>query len=198
MTDMSGGNTATGAHNNVPVEHRWLGMDRRLLPPTLAVLAVVLLWAVITPWVAGLLSYDVEVEPGTTIDVGSISFTPTPGWEIVSQSESAVELHNAAVTVKITQGTFSGDDLSVLLAAVNDLEDIAAFVGPQNSITTDSGLVGLTESFENSSRHGLVAVFAQDGAGIEVVVEGPIPNATTFGTEIDAMISSIRFQEVGS
>lgn len=198
MTEDSAGPAQVTPDGHVPVEYRLLGMDRRMVAPTLAVLAVVMLWAVVTPWIAGAMSYDVEVQPGTTIDVGDITFTPTPGWETVSQSESGVELHNAAVTLEITQGTFSGDDLIVLLAAVNEIEDVTAFVGPQNSITTDSGLVGLTESFENNSRHGMIVVFAQDGVGIEVVVEGPSPNVTILGSEIDAMISSIRITEVAS
>lgn len=199
MTDTSADIRPGGFEGPVPVEHRLLGLDRRLLPATAAVLAVVVLWAVIVPWIASAMSYDNEVAAGTTLEVGAdVVFTPTPGWEVDPRAEGTVILHNAAVTFSVSQGSFSGDDLGELLAAVNEVEDVTAFVGPQNSITTKSGLAGLTESFQNHSTRGSVTVFAENGIGIEVLVMGPQANVATFGNEIDEMISSIRFEEAGS
>lgn len=57
--------------NPVPVEHRVLGLDKRKLGGTAAVLALVVLWAVLTPFIDSKIPYDNEVAAGQTFDVGS-------------------------------------------------------------------------------------------------------------------------------
>jgi len=48
----------------VPVEHRFLGLDRLSLLPGLVVLALFVLWTVVVPSVNDLLRYGQQAEAG--------------------------------------------------------------------------------------------------------------------------------------
>ena len=182
-------------HDLPPVEHRLFGLDRRLFGPTLGVGLLVLLWAVLVPWLAGTISFDDTIEPGTTLDAGSgVTFKPAPGWELsdTGAEGGGVEIHHSGLTFTIRTGAFDGE-LPDLLDAVNEIEDIEAIAGAQSSVVTDEGVTGISEPFDAPGKHGEIVVFAQEGIGVEVVVVGPKPSASSFGPEIDAMIRSVSF-----
>ena len=180
----------------VPVEHRLLGLDRRTIAPTLWVLALVLLWSTIVPFIDRHVSYDVEVEPGTVLDVGSgVTIVPPPYWEIDPQTaltEGSLVVHHSGVTVTVTVGVFDGE-LSDLMASANDALDVDRITSAQTSITTSSGSVGLIEAFQSGNAHGFIAVFAEDGVGVEIEAIGPEPQIHRFESEIDDMVVSLEF-----
>ena len=101
-------------------------------------------------------------------------------------------MHSAGLTVTVTVGTFDGE-LSDLMASANDALDIHRITRPQSSITTTQGSTGLIESFDSANSHGSLAVFAQDGVGVEIESLGPEPLATKYADEINAMIISLQF-----
>ena len=48
----------------VPVEHRWLGLDRRSIPFALVAFAVLALWAWALPWVDARVAWDDTTRAG--------------------------------------------------------------------------------------------------------------------------------------
>ncbi|NOX30095.1 MAG: hypothetical protein GXP35_08625 [Actinobacteria bacterium] len=181
---------------SVPVEHRVLGLDRRKLAATLAVLALIVLWAVAVPYIDSSISYETEVAAGQTFDVGSgVTIVPPTRWEVDPQTaltQGLLVVHNSGLTVTVTVGTFDGD-LSELMESANDSLGIDRITSPQSSITTTQGSTGLIESFDSANSHGVFAVFAEDGVGVEIESLGPEPMATRFADEINAMILSLQF-----
>ena len=180
----------------VPVEHRVLGLDKRKLGGTLAVLAVVLLWAVVVPLIADAIPYDDEVASGESFSISkSVSIVPPVGWEVEPRTvldSGTLVVHNSGLTVTVTVGTFDGD-LSELMAKANDGLDIDRITKPQSSITTNDGSTGLIESFDGVNQHGMLAVFAEDDVGVEVEAVGPEPLFTRYSDEILAMIATLQF-----
>ena len=60
----------------VPVDGRWLGLDRRTLVPALVVLAVAALMSIVLPAANKLTPYDDEVVEGDVVSIGVASFVP--------------------------------------------------------------------------------------------------------------------------
>ncbi|RLE24122.1 MAG: hypothetical protein DRJ50_05125 [Actinobacteria bacterium] len=180
----------------VPVEHRVLGLDRRKMVGTLAVLALVILWAVVAPFVDDSIHYENEVASGETFDVGSgVTIVPPTRWEVDPQTaltQGSLVVHNGGLTVTVTVGTFDGE-LSDLMASANESLDIDRITRPQSSITTTQGSTGLIESFDAVNSHGTLSVFAEDGVGVEIESLGPEPLATKYADEINAMVISLQF-----
>jgi hypothetical protein len=180
----------------VPVEHRVLGLDKRKMAGTLGVLALIVLWATIMPFIDSSIRYDDEVAAGQAFDVGSgVTIVPPTRWEVDAQTaltEGSLVVHNGGLTVSVTVGTFDGE-LSDLMASANDALDIDRITRPQSSITTTQGSTGLIESFDAANSHGTLSVFAKDGVGVEIESLGPEPLATRYADEINAMIISLQF-----
>ena len=51
----------------------------------------------------------------------------------------------------------------------------------------------MIEAFNSGNQQGWIAVFAEDGVGVEIVAIGPEPQVTRFEDQIDDMISSLQF-----
>jgi hypothetical protein len=69
----------------VPVEHRFLGLDRRTFPLAGAALAVWLLWAVIVPAIDDAVPWRDTVRPGDVLQLtDGVTMVPVPGWGLQS------------------------------------------------------------------------------------------------------------------
>ena len=69
----------------VPVEHRFLGLDRRTFPFALVALAVWALWTVVVPWVDRQVSWDDPIRAGDVLRVtDNVTMTPIAGWGLES------------------------------------------------------------------------------------------------------------------
>lgn len=182
--------------NAVPVEHRVLGLDKRKMAGTLGVLALIVLWATVMPFIDSSIRYDDEVAAGQAFEVGSgVTIVPPTRWEVDPQTaltQGSLVVHSAGLTVTVTVGTFDGE-LPDLMESANDSLDIHRITRPQSSITTTQGSAGLIESFDSANSHGSLAVFAHDGVGVEIESLGPEPLATKYADEINAMIISLQF-----
>ena len=181
---------------NVPVEHRVVGLDRRKLPATMAVLGLVVLWASVVPFIADSIPYEDEVAAGDAFEVGAVTIVPPVGWEVelrTALDQNSLVVHHSGLIVTTTVGTFDGE-LPELMAAANDNLDIDRITRPQASITTNQGSTGLIESFDSVSSHGTLAVFAEEGVGVRIEAHGPEPLFTRNADAIEAMIVSIRFE----
>ena len=68
----------------VPVDRRWLGLDRPTIAPTLTVFALAIVMVVVLPFIDATVSYD-TAKAGDVIEVqGDVTFVPEAGWAITS------------------------------------------------------------------------------------------------------------------
>jgi hypothetical protein len=200
----------------VPVEHRILGIDKRTILPSLAVLLLVVLMGTILPNIDESVSYDDPIVAGDVMDVvgGTLVFVPAVGWNRVDGSlvgegtpeavgsVSSLALEDASVT--ITTGEFDGtpDELLDQINKVNeDLQDPRGLgsAGPRQSITTASGLTGVVETFTGLDERGVTAAFVVDvdgtSGGVEVVVRGSAQTISDHLDEIATMLDSMALQD---
>jgi hypothetical protein len=208
----------------VPVEDRVLGIERRTIAPSLAVLALVVLLAVVVPAVDQSVDYDDPIVAGDVIDLvgGKLVFVPTPGWNRVDGSlvgEGTAESVGSAstvviedVSVSITTGRFDGtpDELLDQINEMNDaLQDPRGLgsAGPRQEVTSASGLTGVAETFTGLDERGIAAAFVVDvdgtSVGVEVVVRGSVETMDDHLEDITTMLDSMALTsgddaEVGS
>ena len=192
----------------VPVERRFLGMDRSTLLPAglVAALVAVAMW--LLPAVDGSLSVDDPARAGDVIRVGEAEFAPAAGWNIESGlraggSSSGVYPERATVTrdglsFAVTTGSFEGDARALLeqIRTSNDRlgpDAVAIDTGTPSTITNARGDRGALARFRTASSEGLIAAFVFEGLGVEVVAYGPaeVPDGS-LGTDVAAMVRSVR------
>jgi len=206
--------TAPIDHDVPPVEHRLLGLDKRKILPTLAVLALVIFWSGVIPALDEAVDAD-EIEPGTEFSVGGASmlgskatFTPTPGWVVSgvpAPSSPLIELFDEGVSFTVTAGQFEGTPQE-LLDVIRDLHDEFGFEGDEREFSTTSGIPGSAVELVGLDEDGALFAMVQrdpdaaDGAtntprstvsvGIQVIVEGPPDSIEDHADAIGQMIAS--------
>jgi hypothetical protein len=202
----------------VPVEHRVLGIDKRTIAPALVVLGLLILLAFVVPAIDDAVPYDDPIRAGDVMDLvgGRLTFVPAEGWNRVDGSlvgEGSVEAPGSAslltmedISVSITTGAFEGtpDELLDQINAVNeDLKDPRGLgaSGARQTVTTDSGLVGVAETFTGLEQRGVTAAFVVDvdgtSVGVEVVVKGSVESMSDHFDRIVAMLDSIALGDRG-
>jgi hypothetical protein len=200
----------------VPVEHRWLGLDRRSIPYGLVAFGVVALWAWVMPWVSAQVAWDDTTRTGEAFQVTTeVTMTVPPGWGVVSglrtvdEPRGGDEVREAEQTVlvkdgvvfAIQQGPFD-ESPTRLLDQANRITgaQVSGYhvSGESHNVTTAAGLRGVTQSFTSATGAGTVTAFVVDGQGIEVQVAGPQAQATALKSEVDAMIDSLAQDGGGS
>lgn len=180
-----------------PIEHRMMGLDRRLIWPTLGVLVVVLFWSTIMPAVDQSVD-NLEIAPGTIYDMGVATFTPVPGW-VLAEPPSPVGQTRTATIVKesITlnlKGDYWTGSAAELLEQVVRLQGSFVVEGRTIQIRTAQGVLGVMKKFNGPNFIGLIASLVDDGGGIEVTVKGPADAAEQLGRPVAEMIQSIAFK----
>ncbi|WGL52455.1 hypothetical protein P5P86_01190 [Nocardioides sp. BP30] len=191
----------------VPVEHRWLGLDRRSIPYGLVALAVIALWAWVMPWVDDRVAWDDSTRAGEAIQVtDDITMSVAPGWGVIAGLRTSDETRSGAKAVKqdalvkdgvlfsIVQGPFDQSPSRLL----DQTERITAasssgfhVPGETRDVTTAAGLRGIGEDFTYLGGIGSIDAFVVDGTGIEIQVSGPQAQVTALQSETDAMIDSL-------
>ena len=183
----------------VPVEHRVLGLDRRTITPAVIIAVIVMFYAVIIPYVDGLVDHDSAVEAGTSLVIGEgVSIVPPAGWEVTDRTAldaGSLELHNSGILVNATVGPFTGelDDLLAYADGIGDDAESAVVHHEASSIVAADGTAGLEEHWDGVNTEGLLAVFSDGTLGVVIAVEGPQPIVTRHQQELGQMIRSVRF-----
>lgn len=187
----------------VPTEQQTvLGLDRRLIWPTLGILAVVVLFAAVLPAIASSLDHDEPIEPGTVLDAGlGVTFTPADSWSIDLDNTggTTTTLVQGAAIFSIRTGTWSGT-LDEFIEEVNsEVEDRFDYRihGGQSSVMTTQGVTGIGEAFLGAVEDGRLYGFVEDGVGVEVVASGPSGAVSARLDDVEAMVVSISFGEAG-
>jgi hypothetical protein len=174
-----------------------LGMDRRLIGPTLGALLVVLLWSLVMPGIDRAVD-SLEVTPGTVYDMGPAYITPAPGWVLaippspVGESKSATII-SGGVTVQVNGGLWAGS-AGELLDQVGRLQSEFTVESQIYQAHTATGLAGVARKITGPDYAGLIAGFVDAGGGITVIVEGPVDAASQLAQPVGEMIRSITFK----
>ncbi|GAA4361798.1 hypothetical protein [Angustibacter luteus] len=198
----------------VPVEHRWLGLDRRSIPYAVVAFAVIALWAWVMPWGDARVAWDDTTRAGEAFQVTEdVTMTVPPGWGVVAglrttddprmgdQAAEQTVLVKDGVAFSILQGPFDEsatrllDQAERITGAQNDGYHVS---GEARDITSAAGLRGLTQPFTTPVGAGATTVFVVNGRGIEIQVAGQEGQLTQLQPEIDDMIDSLAQDEGGS
>jgi hypothetical protein len=206
---MSTGRDGARWHRWVSVERRWLGLDRRTIPPALVVLALGILIAKVIPAIERAIPYDDQVVAGDVIGVeNGVTFVPPTGWGITEGRRVGDEPRGGAFTpsatvedgdaaFRVTASPFRGDS-NALLDQLDELDEKLKddrglhTTGPAHAVATGSGIDGVLKRYSGTNTDGLLAAFVADGVGIRAVLTAPPGELADQRQEIDRMIASIR------
>ena len=194
-----------------PADHRFLGLDTRVFPHAVAILAVWLLWVVIVPAIDSAVSSEDPTVAGDRLAVTeSVSFTVPAGWNInsgflidqrsASGSVPRVELTGGSVSFVVDADDFTGtaDELLSQVDAVSlatNGSSVLAISSPPQPVTTDGGLTGVQIRFDTPRAAGSMATFVVGDKGIRVQVVGPPDQIASHSQEIADMIASFGTTE---
>ncbi len=182
----------------VPVEYRLLGLDRRLIWPTVSVYLVVFLWSGVMPAINEAV-HNKEVLAGTAYNVGPVRFTPTQGWVITKTPFPAGSSSNAVVfkdgvTFSVKSGIWKGTAEELLNQIVKDQNEFVV-EGKPVPVTTLQKVAGVAKRINGSDYTGLLLAYVDGkGQGVEVIVKGPAATSTQLEQPIADMIKSITFK----
>jgi hypothetical protein len=197
----------------VPVDRRFLGLDRATLVPAVVVVALAGLMGLALPAINSAVPYDDRVAAGDVMELrGGITFEPAVGWGISSgvregdaptsgayPTDATVE--DAGVSVTVKTGSFTGD-ARALLAQIKEtteaLDDTVHIDGDPVVVTTDAGDRGVMARFAGPSSDGALAAFVFDGTGVQVIATGPADTERQQAEQVARMIATIRSSEEDS
>ncbi len=208
---------------HVPIEQRWLGLDKRALPSAAVMVFFIALMAYVAPAVNSAVGWTDETRPGDVIDLGDgLTITPPSGWLLqagirtsenpavpVSPSNASAAFTSDGVTVTVAASGWTGDANELLdqynrLRDRSDADDDRLFqvTAPRSSVTTDNGLMGVTETFTSATGDGRVYAFAVDVAGrptgVVITVDASSDNLASVHDEVDRAVSSLSVSETPS
>jgi hypothetical protein len=191
----------TSAGLRAPPRRTVLGLERENLGWTLAVAAVILVFAVGLPIADSAISTPDAALAGSVTDVGlGVRITPAPGWRIVSQPsdqprQAQFTRAGALVTIRVAPYSGSAEDAYVRLAATINAQTGAQISSDPATVTTPSGLVGIVTAFADVAEQGYFAVFVSRGVLAVVVAESP---PAAFPYVADDMLAMIGTVEIGA
>ncbi|MDX8142043.1 hypothetical protein SK854_07975 [Lentzea sp. BCCO 10_0061] len=162
--------TDTAPRGWVPVEHRFLGLDRRTFAPALSVLVIALLLLCGLPALNAVIPWHNEIRAGDVLDLGDgATAVPPVGWQLeggmlagtgsVSPSSLQVQLAagGAAITLRGTSFTGTAD---AFLDQVQRSEGSPPGVdGSRGTVTTASGLTGVAQGSTSPNGDALDVAF---------------------------------------
>lgn len=211
-------------HESVPVDQRWLGLDKRGVPYAVVAVALIFVLHWVVPAVDSATDWDNPTVAGDALDLGSgIRMTPPVGWQLeegirlgeeplipVRADGSSVTLANGAATISVTGSAWDGT-AGELMDQYNEVREgsdeevdrLFAVSGARASFTTGSGLTGVQESYLSAGGDGrafALVVDTEDGDPIGVVVAASASDESLgrFDTQIQDFVSSLTTTESAS
>lgn len=198
----------TGAPEDwVPVEQRWLGLDRRTLRPAAVVLGVAAVMVFGVPAVDQAVSAGRAVAPGEILALaGDVGFVPAQGWEVVDgvalgdptrsgEYPSSAAVVVDAVSLQVRTADYDGT-AQELLTQIETLGEQGGWVddvvGDRRPVRTTTGEEGVMVVTQTPTTTGLIVAFVIDGTGVEIDVSGPRDAGTDRADDVSAMIESVE------
>ncbi|MEV6235178.1 hypothetical protein [Lentzea sp. NPDC051838] len=150
----------------VPVEHRFLGLDRRTFRPALIALAVALVLAYGLPAVNAAIPWHNEIKAGQVLELGNgATAVPPVGWQLesgtlkgASPTSLQVDLATGGATIGLRGASFPGDAGAFLDQVLRSQGSSGVGAG-RGTVTTDGGLVGVAQTSSSPSGDGLQVAF---------------------------------------
>jgi hypothetical protein len=176
---------AVGAENEtqdwVPVEHRWLGLDRRTFRAGLTSLIIALALIYGLPAVNAAIPWHNEIEAGQVLALGNgATAVPPVGWQLESGTLTGgnatnlrVLLASGGATIELTGTSYDGSATAFLDQVKRADGDQPGVIGKRGTVTTGAGLVGVVESRTSPSGDGIDAAFKMATGTPEAVESAP-------------------------
>jgi hypothetical protein len=199
----------------VPVDRRFLGLDKRTILPAILILLLLIVYAGVLPAINDAVSFDREAKTGDVIVIGDgqVTFVPAVGWGIetglltsdptrsgVAPPEAVVV--NGAVTFTVSQGPFKGtpNELLSVINKTSTLDENQSFhvTSGKAAFTTSQGEEGAIESFTGTGSEGVLAALVFESLGVKVTAVGPLGAVKNQIDDVGAMIKSIRYEVKGA
>jgi len=189
----------------VPVERRWLGLDRRSLPAGITVAVIAILFTAVLPFLNDSISWNNPIVAGDRIALGPQAVvTPPLGWQLVNgvrvgeqtTAGAAAVLTDAGVTMNLAVEALP-DGVDMLLTTITgDISRSAQGTGLRADstavhLTTAGGLTAAVQRWSSPSTSGVVAVIADppaDGSGSPTAV---VIQASGPGSALDTVIADV-------
>lgn len=198
----------------IPVERRWLGLDRRTLLPGLVVFVIAVLLRSVIPLIDQAVPGDTVVKAGQRLNLNDgLTVAPPAGWQLdggilvgantvqPGAGSTTAAFSTGGVSAQIQVAKFSGD-ANALLDQLNrnntQAGDRPEFTVTSNrtTITAAGGVTGVGEDFASTSGDGILAAYTlADGRGMSISVTGTGNQLAAHATQIDAMLRSVRLEE---
>jgi hypothetical protein len=160
----------------VPVEHRFLGLDRRTFAPGLVVLGLAALLIYGLPALNAAVPWHNEIRAGEVLDLGDgATAVPPVGWQLESGAlvgggspgGAQVVLATGGATIEVVGVDFDGTASAFLDQVLRSRGDEPRGVdGSRGTVTTAAGLVGVAQSSTSPGGDGLDVAF-KAGVGAE-------------------------------
>jgi hypothetical protein len=192
----------------VPADERLFGVDRRTIPPTLAVFALVIVMSVVLPVINATVPYDDIVKAGDVLRLqGDVTFVPEAGWGITSgvragnaplsgEYPAAATVEHKAVKFTVRTAPFDADANKLLDQIETTSEALnrgrgVHVAGAHTTIVTDQGKQGATARVTGPHTGGVIAAFVFESRGVEAVATGPSDAGPELTAAVFRMIRSI-------
>jgi hypothetical protein len=160
----------------VPVEHRFLGLDRRTFKPGLIVLGIALVLIYGLTALNAVIPWHNEIRAGDVLDLGDgATAVPPVGWQLesgtlvggsaASATNLQIVLATGGATVQLTGTSYTGNAAAFLDQVYRSEDnDRTGVDGSRGTVTTAAGLVGVAQSATAPSGDQLDVAF-KVGAG---------------------------------
>ncbi|MFJ5986964.1 hypothetical protein [Lentzea sp. NPDC092896] len=170
--------TDTTPRGWVPVEHRFLGLDRRTFAPALSVLVIALLLLYGLPALNAAIPWHNEIRAGDVLDLGDgATAVPPVGWQLesgtltgagsASPSSLQVQLAAGGATISLRGTSFTGTADAFLDQVQRSEGSPPGVDGSRGTVTTASGLVGVAQGSSSPNGDALDVAFKMAAASGE-------------------------------
>ncbi|MEV6971714.1 hypothetical protein AB0M47_42110 [Hamadaea sp. NPDC051192] len=194
----------------VPVDRRWLGLDRRTLLPAALVVLLVVVAGWIMPAVSKSVQVDDPIQAGDVVQVGDgVQFTPAVGANLVAglRQSPATPAESYPATAAVTYGgvvfevvadTYHGTPIQLLEQIKKNAEGMRGAAGDFRvtsdpvTITNATGQHGIAAHYDGLGQVGLVAAFVFGDTGVEIQIYGPQTAPEGLSQPVAAMLRSVR------
>lgn len=192
----------------VPVERRWLGMDRTTLLPAAVVVVLVALAMWGLPALDRAVPVDDPAQAGDVVRVDDVEFDPAAGWSIDSGAlasdppesggfPNTAQVSKDGFVFSVASDEFDGTPAELMAQLQRNNERLndgtVIDMGRVQTFQTAQGARGVIGRFTFSGGTGLVAAYVFDGTGVEVVLTGPVEtDDAQLEADVVSMIRSIR------
>ena len=197
----------------IPVERRWLGLDRRSLLPGLVVFAIAILLRGVVPLIDQAVPGHDVVRAGDRLNLNQgLTVAPPVGWQLTDgilvgantvvpgEGSPTAGVSQDGVGAQIHVASFAGD-ANALLDQINRNDSRSGnrpeFTanGNRGVVSATGGITGVVEDYSSTSADGIVAAYTfPDGRGMTIEVTGTGSQLSAHTGQISAMLRSVALE----